>query len=385
MRTFGKFVAFVFGIVVAALTLAILLHQNTAAQGQGTKGSPQATVPGEAPWPRVFSAEGYEIVVHQPQIDQWQDDKIEGRAAVSINKGSTPEPTLGVIWLSARTSVDRKNGLVSLDNLQVTKANFPSEPDRTDEYLAVIKSNVPARARTIALERLKAALAVTDVEKQAAQTHPVKNDVPRVIYSSTPALLVLIDGNPVFRPVQNTKLRRAINTRNLIVLDETSGDYYLRAFKRWMQASAIDGPWTPAPNPPAALATVLKSVGKEVDLLDEPPADIAEAVSKGVLPTIYVSTTPTELLQSTGQAEYTPIPGTQLLYVRNMSSHVLIDTPTQDHLRAALGPLVSNQVHGEWAVGVHTEQQTSCGLREDSGEPSKGRRARLCQRDAAGG
>jgi hypothetical protein len=331
MRTFGKFIAFVLGIVFVALVLATLLYDDTAAQGQAAKGAPQATVPGEAPWPRTFTAQGYEIVVHQPQIDRWQDDKIEGRAAVSITKGSTPEPTLGVIWLSARTSVDRKNGLVSLDNLQVTRANFPSEPDRANEYLEVIKANVPARARTIALERLKAALAVSDVEKQAAQTHPVKNDVPRIIYSSTPALLVLIDGNPVFRPVQNTKLRRAINTRALIALDETSGDYYLRAFKRWMQASAIDGPWTPAPNPPADLATVLKSVGKEVDLLDDPPADIAAAVGKGVLPTIYVSTTPTELLQSTGQAQYTPIPGTQLLYVRNMSSHVLIDTSTQDH------------------------------------------------------
>ena len=67
----------------------------------------------------------------------------------------------------------------------------------------------------------------------------MKNDPPRIIYSSTPAMLVRIDGQPVLRPVSGGKLLRAINTRALVLLDESKGEDYLRALGRWMQPLAF--------------------------------------------------------------------------------------------------------------------------------------------------
>lgn len=329
LRNAVRFLAFIGATIAVALAAAVLVHEPVAAQTSTSR--PSSATGGEAPWPRAISGDGYEILVYQPQIDRWEGDRIEGRAAVSVEKEATPEPTLGVIWLTARTSIDRASGLVSLDNLQVARASFPSAPANADEYLAAIRARVPAGTRTLSLERLKASLAVSDAEKQAVKTNPVRNDAPRIIYSSTPALLVLVDGEPVLRQVPGAKLLRAINTRALIVLDQGSGNYYLRALGRWMQAPKLDGPWIVTQNPPAALAIALKNAGSQTNLLDEPGPDIAEAAKQGVMPAIYVSATPAELVQSTGQAEYAPIPGTELLYVRNMSSNVLIDTKTQDY------------------------------------------------------
>ena len=318
-------------VLFAAVAATFLVSNGSSGVSTASAQAPASPPAAEAPWPRTIDADGYEILVYQPQIDRWQDDKIEARAAVSIEKDATPQPTLGVIWLSARTSVDRASGLVALDALKIERASFPSDVARTDEYLQAIRARVPANLRPISLERVKASLAVSDVERQSAKTETLRNDAPKIIFSSTPALLVLVDGNPVLRRVAGTKLVRAINTRAMILLDEGTGRYYLRALDRWMQAPAIEGPWTVAQNPPAALGTALSAVGKEADLLSEPGPEIADSVKQGVLPAIFVSTTPAELLQSTGQAEYAPIPGTGLLYVRNMSSHVIIDTPTQDY------------------------------------------------------
>jgi hypothetical protein len=290
------------------------------------------TVPSvEAPWPRTIARDGYDILIYQPQIERWQGNHLEARSAVSIAKETTPAPTLGVVWFSASTSVDRSNDLVALENIKVDRVSFPSAPDDTDEYAAAIRAHLPVGARTISLPRLKAELAIGEAEKQSATAVRVKNDPPRIIYSATPAMLVLIDGKPVLRPVPGTRLLRAINTRALILLDEVKGEYYLRALGRWIQAPDIEGPWTQAKSPPASLETALKAAGKDANLLEQPGPDIAEAVKQGVLPAFYVSQTPAELLQSTGQAEYAPIAGTDLLYVRNMSSHLLIDTSSQDH------------------------------------------------------
>jgi hypothetical protein len=285
----------------------------------------------EAPWPRTIARDGYDILIYQPQIDRWQGDRLEARSAVSIAKEASPVPTLGVVWFSAHTSVDRSNDMVALEGIKVDKVTFPSSPAEADEYLAAIRAHLPAGTRTISLARLKAQLAIGDAEKDSAKAVAVKNDPPRIIYSSTPAMLILIDGKPVLRPASGSKLLRAMNTRALVLLDEPKGEYYLRALGRWMSAPAVEGPWTPMKSPPAALDATLKSVGKDVNLLDEPGPDIADTVKQGVLPTFHVSLSPAELLQSTGQAEYAPIPGTDLLYVRNMSSNVLIDTGSQDY------------------------------------------------------
>jgi len=65
--------------------------------------------------------------------------------------------------------------------------------------------------------------------------------------------------------------------------------------------------------------------------MNEAPDDIADAVGQGVRPTIYVSEVPAELLQTAGRPELAPVPDTQLLFVRNTSSHILIDVASQEY------------------------------------------------------
>jgi hypothetical protein len=54
----------------------------------------------------------------------------------------------------------------------------------------------------------------------------VQNEPPQFVFSQTAAVLVAIDGEPLWRPVENTPLMRVLNTRALILKDP-AGRIYL--------------------------------------------------------------------------------------------------------------------------------------------------------------
>ena len=71
----------------------------------------------------------------------------------------------------------------------------------------------------IALDRMEAALAVSDSKQAGVEALPVNNDPPTVIFSPKPSLLVLIDGPAKFRDVGGTRLKLMLNTQATILLD----------------------------------------------------------------------------------------------------------------------------------------------------------------------
>ncbi len=172
-------------------------------------------------------------------------------------------------------------------------------------------------------------LVVTD--KSKIKQVPVKNAPPAIYFSPTPAILVLINGNPAPRAVPGTSAQRIINTG--VLLASTGGVYYLKLFDGSMQAPQLSGPWTVAYTPPPVLDSVLSwAKSQRIDLLtgtspdaDEPAPSIVTATP----PQIITSTTPAELIVTDGPADYVPVGTTDLLYVSNTSAHVFEYTDNQ--------------------------------------------------------
>jgi hypothetical protein len=312
---------------------------------------------GDRPWPREFVGDGHVVTVYQPQIEKWEGNTIEARAAVSVETAASPQQHFGVVWFAALTQVDRENRLVALDQVKIARVSFPGAPERAGEYEATMSRHLPRAVVTVSLDRLQANLAIAQAEARRPAAQPLKNDPPRIFYSETPALLILIDGQPVLRPVEGTRLRRAINTRALILLDETSGKHYLRALGRWQEARAVEGPWTVAAKPPAELEKARQAAAKtgQVDQLDDPEPGMREAAAQGRYPAIYVSTTPAELLRTEGRPEYEPVAGTQLLHVKNTRASILLDPATSEHYVLISGRWFRGKslVKGPWEYVPH--------------------------------
>jgi len=321
------------GAAMALVVLLVLSHAPVRVAAQSPGGG-TAAGPVDRPWPRQVTSGIYTIRVYQPQLDKWDGTALEARAAVSVEQPSAPQPDFGVAWITARTEVDRVNRLVALDRIQITKASFPGAAGKADwTYLEILRKSLPKGVRTVALDRLQASLAITEAQSRQQKVEPVKNDPPRILFSPSPALLVLVDGKPVLRQVEGSKLLRVINTWALVLVDGSSGQYYLRVLEHWAEASAVEGPWAVSARPPASLETVRQSLAKsqKVNLLDDPGPGLKEAAKQGRYPTIHVSTAPAELIQTDGQPSYEPIGGTELLHVKNSSANILVDQKTGDH------------------------------------------------------
>jgi hypothetical protein len=84
------------------------------------------------------------------------------------------------------------------------------------------------------------------------------------------ATLVVIDGSPVLRPVKDTNLDRIINTRVLMLRDQSTGKFYLHVMDGWLEASTTSGPWMIAGQTSGDLRKALDIAiaSKQVDLLD---------------------------------------------------------------------------------------------------------------------
>src|SRR5215471_16759996 len=322
-------------LVVMALGIASALvgcastEQAANAPAPGTVAAPPGPVnpapPAPDPWPRQLQLRDVVLTVYQPQVDSWQGNQLAFRAAVAAKAQGANAETFGVIWGSARTEVARVARRVTLEELRLTRSNFPTLPDNGAAYLSALQQQFQGAARTIALDRLEASLAASATVPPGGV--PVQNEPPQILVSYAPAILVPIDGPPVLRPIPNTLFERVINSRVLILRDQGGSLYYLHVYDGWLSASTVDGPWTQTLSLPSGLTDVSQQLAEsgQVDLLDGGNAQPKPSLVNGV-PTIYVSHVPTELLVFKGQPNFQLISGTHLLWATNTTADVLVDT-----------------------------------------------------------
>jgi hypothetical protein len=301
---------------------AAMVALATVAHAQNEDSLLQAAV-AKDPWPRHTTTSAGIATIYQPQVDSWKGDKLVFHAAVAFAATDSAPPTFGVVYASARTETDKENRTVTLEDMQLTGAKYPSRPDSVKPYLAALRAKMPSTARVISLDQVQMSLLVV-TDKSKMKQIPVKNAPPTIYFSQTPAILVLINGNPAPRAVPGTSAQRIINTGVLLAM--SGGVYYLKLFDGWMQAPQLTGPWTVAYTAPPVLDSVLSwAKSQRIDLLSgtSPDADEpAPSIITATPPQIITSTTPAELIVTNGPPDYEPVGTTDLLYVSNTSAHV---------------------------------------------------------------
>jgi hypothetical protein len=161
----------------------------------------------------------------------------------------------------------------------------------------------------------------------------LESDPPKLLFAETPAILVLIDGDPVYRPIEDSDYERLINTKAFIVRD-TAGIHYLKILDGWMESYMLRGNWTVSGVAPRGVepAVAQALAAKTVDLLDRLPSgrpDATPILNDDTAPTIVVSTEPAELIVTDGPPRFAAVNGTKLQYVENTTANVFKE-PTDD-------------------------------------------------------
>lgn len=302
-----------FLVLFALVSFAVVSH---AATGQ----------PVDEGWPRTLVANGMTAVVYEPQVDSWDGFNLTAHTAVSVRPDGEDVPVYGVMTFTARTLVDKSERIVTLDGVKLVNARFPSADNRTADFLPFLQKVARKKLGVVALDRVEAALAVSG-RLLGEESVPVRNDPPQIIFADKPAVLVYVDGVPHFSKVAGTegRLTRVVNTR-MLLLKDAAGMFYLHLFDGYMQAPAIDGPWTVAKHPPKDLAAAEKDAraSGQVDLLEgrpDPKTKVAPSL-RDLAPVVYVVPRPAELIVTDGVPNFVPIAGTDLLYVTNTTGNI---------------------------------------------------------------
>jgi hypothetical protein len=350
-------------VLVCALTLGfgatlpVVVAQGAAAPPPAAPASPGEQPPAEEvtpdSWPKTATVGELEYELYQPQLDSWDGFSLEAHAAVSV--ATVPPgpkgPVFGIIGITANTHVERQLQTVHFTAIKVVNAKFPTVPDKAETYRKAIETILQDGPATMPLARLQAALALQGAEKRAAEI-PVKNEPPAFVFSPKPAVLVSIDGAPVWRPVQGTDFERVFNTRPLILKTE-SGTLYLHVLDGFVQAGELNGPWTVAPAPPAGAASLAAKLAKDgvVDPMTgeaDPKTKKMPSLKNGA-PGIVVATTPTELVVTQGPPDWAPIEGTTLLYAKNTTANLFKDVSSQQTFILVTGRWFSApSLQGPW-------------------------------------
>jgi hypothetical protein len=311
-----------FSLISLAFGAVLLGTLRCIAETSATNAPPE---PPPIEWPRVVVLGDVTNTIYQPQLESWDNVTLKARSAVSIQSNGAPQAAFGTIDLTARTQVDRAERQVLLNNLQVSAATFPSEPAQASARLAMFNSMISNEVRSISLDRIEASLAIAET-RQKGRAQPLKNDPPVIIFSRTAALVITIEGPPVYRRVQNTQLQRVLNTRAFLLRDDT-GKHYLHFFDGYLEAPKLDGPWTVSANLPVDVAQAERQAieAKQVDMLvgqENPDTKQKPSLKSTPLPVLYVVTVPTELVVTTGELKWAAVPSTELTYLANTTSHV---------------------------------------------------------------
>nr|WP_315596605.1 carbohydrate-binding family V/XII [uncultured Cupriavidus sp.] len=292
------------------------------------KTNPQATAAQKLTplsWPRNFEVSGEHVELYQPEIEKWEGNRMSGRAAVAVGaKDGTP--TYGVARFSAQADIDKPSALVQLSNIEIDSVDVPTRPDAADKIRQALIAQVSPKGLTVPLDELQASYAVSQQLAKAARV-PVKNDVPQIMFATTPTMLVHVDGDPAWRPVAGTSYERAINSRALLLRD-TGGEMWLQAAGYWYRSESARGNWEVVAEPPAALLGAASKVAAAKGESKPDPMMPADGKKPPRAPTVLMATKPAELIITTGEPQMTPVSGGGLLAMSNADHAVFVDPST---------------------------------------------------------
>jgi uncharacterized membrane protein YgcG len=301
-------------------TQAIAAPRQTVVAKPAPSPAAATTAPATDPgWPRAYSTpSGARLVVYQPQVSSWTDQKrLVAYAAVAYETKSTTKPALGSLKLESDTRVSLSERLVNFGAFSITESNFPTlDKEKVRELVAEVDKAIPDHERVIALDRVLVHIDKSQILPNNKEG--VKAEPPTIFFSSGPAVLVNIDGEPIWSPIANNDLKFAVNTNWDLFQHEPTKSFYLRNDKTWLKAEALTGPWSPAGKLPESFSK-LPHDANWMDVRDSLPG---QKLAANKTPKIFVSNAPAEMILTEGTPVYEPVKGTKLAWVSNTESDV---------------------------------------------------------------
>ena len=297
-------------------------------------------------WPREISSSQGKVVIYQPQPQKLDGNKVTGIGAFSITPSGKTEPVFGALFFDATLNVDRDSRTYAVESIRIPNIKFSNTQEGIDldKIKTAILDEVPKWQIEGSLDEL-----ITTVEEFSDQatkgSEAFKNDPPKIIYADKPSMLIIIDGEPRLKAIENSSLEYVMNTGYVIFRDQKSGKYYLYGGEIWYESATVKSGWKTTKSVPKDLVTLMEKNKQQVE-----GAKKVEVKEGEKPPAIIVATEPTELIQTNGPANYMPVKGsTNLLYAKNSDDNLFKVISTNDFYILKSGRWFASQaINGPW-------------------------------------
>ncbi|MDH4057673.1 MAG: hypothetical protein OEU76_02860, partial [Cyclobacteriaceae bacterium] len=264
-------------------------------------------------WPKEITAKnGAVITIYQSQPESMQGNIIKGRSAFSAVETAGAEPVFGVFWYTSTMVTDRDTRMVTLESITIDDVKLPGIEDtqKLEKLKILLEQEIPQWNLTSSVDDLSA----TIEQEQAIVSEDLRNDPPKIYFKTQPTTLVLIDGEPNLQDDKELKMKRVINSPFLIVENPDDKKFYLYGGQFWYASSSVIEGYQPVASLPKSIAALDEQLKKQQTEKTQQ--------AEGGAPAILVSTTPAELIQSKGEANFANITDTYLLYVSNSEDDI---------------------------------------------------------------
>ena len=294
-------------------------------------------VPSELTWPREIVTPEATITIYQPQLEEFEGNKLASRFAAAIQSSKMKEPVFGAVWIEARMETDRDKRMVKLISLETVNTRFPNAKPENEKWFAdVLKKEIPTWNITFSLDQLRASIEANQAREKKEQD--LNNKPPDIVYIEQPATLVLLDGDPILEPIEKSDLMAVVNTPFPMVFRKQDKTYYLMGRGAWYKAGEVAGKWAEVAQPPADVAAIRPK--------EEAGAGDSMVDAKMV---VIGATKPTELLSIDGKPKFTPFPGNEVMYVENTTSDLLFEVDSNRYFLLISGRwYVTKNLEGSW-------------------------------------
>ena len=154
------------------------------------------------------------------------------------------QPRVMPFWrylFEAYISTDKDSRTASIDSITITNAKFngmkDGDQEKVDKLVALLQVEVPKWEMDISLDDL-----VATIRKDHSNAEIYNNDPPKIIYTTRPTTLVIIDGDPKIQKDKDLDADRVVNTPALIFKEADQWNMYNGGI--WYKSTTVTDGWT---------------------------------------------------------------------------------------------------------------------------------------------
>lgn len=289
-------------------------------------------------WPDEIITNTFSLTIYQPQMESYDKITLSARSAISVTVDNNTY--FGALWFKGKTAIDKDEQLVVINDVEIKDIRLLE--DKVDDLKAKAVLALDGWTPVMTLQSVISDLDLLISEKEFSEK--IKSDPPEIIFSTTPSVLILLDGEPVIKSVDGSKYEYVLNTPYFIVTKDNR-IYYLKTGDLWYQSNDVLSGWSNTNSVPEDI----KTLSEKEDAQNKNESDIA-GISEDIIPEVIVRTMPAVLISTDGKPSFGIVEGTKLLYLKNTSANVILDKTTMYYYILTSGRWFKSETldGGEW-------------------------------------